>query len=405
MARAWGPSQEAETKERAEWIPAHENRFGVPILDLIRVTSQITAWSGNPRAAEMALSWDDSTSVHDVSLDCPAAESVACELRYDADPGLTDGWLFVPTTMEQKWVIAYRDGRIAMIRSWSGVVPLAGQARREGNELVIERIDIADRAFATFGEAVTTFDWMLRAHALGQKWPLPVSPRGAQKLEAAPLEAFTLFGNVAAYAATTWGPPRARPIRSISDLLIAVRSERLDRVAELAAAGAFLDGRGPVLGFTPLHIAAVKGSLPLTRVLLAHGANPNVLADRAASVLGTALVHNAPFDLMELLVAHGADPHVPNTEGFGLIHALAEVNRPEPLLWLLSLGLDLEARTRRGHTPLHIAAGRGNVEAIEALLDAGADANATDRSGRTAREVARAEGKTNAVEALSARYS
>ena len=405
MARWWDPSREPEPKERAEWIPAHENRFGVPILDLIRVTSQITAWSANPRAAQMAVSWDDSMSVHGVPLDCTPAESVACELRYDADPGLTDGWLFVPTTMEQKWVVAYRDSRIAMIRSWSGAVPLTAQARRDGGELVIERIDIADRAFAAFGDPVWTFDWMLRAYALGQKWPLPVSPRGAQKLEAAPLEAFTLFGNVAAYASTTWAPPRPRPIRAMSDLLIAVRSERLDRVAELAEAGAFLDTRSPVLGLTPLHIAAVKGSLPLTRILLGRGANPNVLADRAASVLGTALVHKAPIDLMELLVANGADPYVPNADGFGLIHALAEVNRPEALAWLLSLGLDLEARTRRGLTPLHVAAGRGNVEAFESLLDAGADAEAKDPSGRTARDIAQAEEKRNILEALRGRYS
>ena len=404
MAKGSERPQEPE-KENAVWIPARENRFRVPILDLIRVTGQFTAWSGNPRAAEMAVSWDDSASVRDVPLDCAFVESVACELRYDADPGLADGWLFVPTGMNQKWAIAYRDGRIAMIRSWSGVVPLSARARLEGAELVIDYIDIADRSFAAFGDPVSTFDWMLRAHALGQKLPLPVSRRGARTLEAAPLEVFTRFGNVAAYAATSWSPPRAGPIRSMSDLLVAVRSERLDRVVQLATAGASLDARSPVLGLTPLHIAAVKGSLPLTRVLLGRGANPNVLADRDASVLGTALVHKAPLALMELLVANGADPHVPNADGCGLIHALAEVNRPEALGWLLSLRLDLEARTKHGHTPLHIAAGRGNVEALEALLDAGADAKAKDPSGRMARDIARAEGKWNVLEALAQRGS
>ena len=122
-------------------------------------------------------------------------------------------------------------------------------------------------------------------------------------------------------------------------------------------------------------------------------------------MLGTALVHKAPIDLMELLVAHGADPHVPNADGFGLLHALAEVNRPEALAWLLSLGLDLEARTKRGHTPLLIAAGRGNVEALESLLDAGADAEAKDPFGRTARDIAQAEEKRNILEALRGRYS
>ncbi len=403
MAAWWDRTRNAESQERAEWIPAHENRFGVPILDLVRITSQITSWSANPEAAKKAASWEESLSVRDVSLECTPMARIACALRYEADPGLDDGWLFIPTTMDQKWVIAYRDQRIWMIRSWSGVVPVVGKVRREGNELVIERIEIADGAFAKFGEPISTFDWMLRSHALGQRWPLPVDAQGAARLEAAPLEAFTLFGNVATYATTAWGPPRARPLRAMSDLLVAVRAGHVDRVARLAAEGALLDGRSPVLGFTALHIAAIQGSLPLARVLLARGANPNVLADRATSVLGTALVHGASRDVMELLVASGADPHVPNADGFGLVHAVAEVNRPQLLAWLQSLGLDLEARNRHGHTPLHVAAGRGNVEALVALLDAGADAAAKDPSGRTPADIAQAEGKTHVVEAMRRR--
>lgn len=403
MAAWWDRTRKPESQERAEWIPAGENRFGVPVLDLVRITSQITSWSANPEAAKKAASWEDVASIYDVSLDCSPATPVPCALRYEVDPGLDDGWLFIPTTMDQKWVIAYRDRRISMIRSWSGVVPVVGQTRRDGNELVIDRIDIADGTFAKFGDPISTFDWMLRSHALGQAWPLPVDAQGAARLEAAPLDAFTLFGKMATYAATTWAPPQARPLRSMSDLLVAVRAGQVERVARLAAEGAFLDARGPVLGFTALHIAAIKGSVPLTRVLLARGANPNVLADRATSVLGTALVHGAPPDVMELLVASGADPHVPNADGFGLIHALAEVNRPHVLGWLQSLGLELEARNRHGNTPLHVAAGRGNVEAVEALLDAGADAGAKDRSGRTARDIAQAEGKRNVVAVLSKR--
>jgi uncharacterized protein len=290
---------------------------------------------------------------------------------------------------------------VLMLRSWTGEVVAAGRTRREGDVLIVERVDVANDGFVAFGASIPTFDWMIRAHALGEVLPLPVSETGAEILAATPLVAFSLFGHVARCAARSWAPPPpAKPLRSMTDLHIALRTDRTERIAALAAAGASVDARAPGGGFTPLHIAAVKGSLPLTKQLLDLGADPNVLADRNTSALVTALVHKAPLELMQLLVARGARPDVPNTDGFGALHAVAEINRPEPLAWLLSLGLDLEARTKNGHTPLHIAAALGHLEALKALLAAGADAQARAPSGETARDIAEAEGKQNTFDAL-----
>jgi cytohesin len=130
------------------------------------------------------------------------------------------------------------------------------------------------------------------------------------------------------------------------------------------------------------------------------GADPNVLGDRQASVLITALVHKSPVELLELLTSHGADPSVPNVDGFGALHAIAEVNYPEPLPWLLSKKLDIEQRTHKGHTPLHIASALGHVGTLKALLDAGADPFAKSPEGATARYIALAEGKKESVSAL-----
>jgi ankyrin repeat protein len=73
------------------------------------------------------------------------------------------------------------------------------------------------------------------------------------------------------------------------------------------------------------------------------------------------------------------------------------------LVWGLTRALDLEARTRHGHTPLHIAAALGHISAPRALLDAGADRAAKDPEGTTARDIATAENKPASVEALDAR--
>jgi hypothetical protein len=395
----WFGKKQPQTVEMpgpAKWIPADKNPFGVPVLDLIAVTGGLISSSQNLFEAETAISWN-SRLVKELSTEMKAAKSLPCNVRYPADPDLQDGWLFCPSRMEEKWAIAYRAGKILLLRSWTGNLVAIGESRRQGEELVVECVHVADNSLDLFGETIPTFDWLLRSHALQQ-----VDEAGGQLLESAPIAVFGPHGQMAAYAAMSWAPsPPNRPLRATSDLVTAVRLEQPSRVAECAAAGCSLNTRGVVLGLTALHTAAIKGSVDLTRQLLDLGANPNVLADRNASVLMTAIVHKGPLELLKLLAAHGADLRRVNMDGFGALHALAEVNDPTPLTWLLEQGLDLEARTNKGHTPLHIAAALGNIEALHALLAAGADSLAESPKGN-ARDLAIAERKTASVEALDA---
>jgi hypothetical protein len=370
------------------------------VLDLISITGKLISTSKDPEQAAMSTSWNV-TLVADLALDIPTAESLACGLRYTADPDLPDGWLFIPSKMEQKWAIAFRGGSIYMLRSWTGEVKAAGRAARDGADLVVERIDLADDSLRAFGDPIQTFDWMIRTHALGQIAPLPVASEGAALLESAPLSVFSVFGHVAACAATGWWPPpQDRPLRSTGDITTALRADQAARVRQLAAAGASLDARSPVLGFTALHVAAVKGSVALAKLLLELGADPNVLADDDACALITAVVHRAPLEMLDLLARHGALATTVNADGFGIVHAIAENDHAEHLPWAVAHGLDLEARTRHGHTALHIAAALGHVATLRALLAAGAERAAKDPTGKTARDIALAEDKPASVEAL-----
>ena len=386
---------------RAAWLPADKNRFGVPIIDLISVTGKMLSASSNPQSAATAMSWA-SKPVADLELACEPVESLPCELRYPAARDLPDGWLFQPAKMEEKWAIAYRGGAIYMLRSWTGMVGAVGRTRRDGDDLVVERVDRLEDTLRIFGDPVETFDWILRAHALGQELPLPIAKDAAGMLESVPLSVFGPFGHVATCAATSWAPPPPpRPLRTNGDAMIAVRNDDQARLRALVASGVSLDARSMVAGYTPLHLAAFKGSVPLTRLLLELGADPNVLADRAMCALIVAVVNRAPLEVLELLAGHGAVA-APNVDGFGLVHAIAETDHVEYLAWAVARGLDLEARTRNGHTPLHIAAGLGHVEALRALLAAGADRAARDSEGKTPRDVAVAEDKPAAVAALDA---
>jgi ankyrin repeat protein len=117
------------------------------------------------------------------------------------------------------------------------------------------------------------------------------------------------------------------------------------------------------------------------------------MTDLGNTALITAVVYRAPREVFDMVrAAAPALGAAANTDGFTALHAAAEVDNAQAVPWLLSDGPSLEARTKHGHTALHIACALGHVAAARALLEAGADRNASSPGG-TPREVALAEGK------------
>jgi hypothetical protein len=388
----------------ARWLPANENRFGVPVLDLTPITQGMLSTTRDPAVAARAVSWGKSTGAE---LDDAALQAVApivCDLRYPAAPVLPDGLLFMPSCMEEKWVIALRSGSILAARSWTGVVEAVAETRREEDALVVHALRVADpSALRMLGDPVPIFDWLLRSHALGQVLPLPASDEGIAMLEAVPPSVFSPFGSKALCAARGWSPPPPdRPLRSDGALVVAVRVGDTARARALCAAGEPVDAPTMCAGYTALSVALVRGDVAMVRALLDLGADPDARSDGGNFPLGHGIVHKAPIEALEALVARGADVRAVNDDGFGALHAAAEVGHTAVVPWLLEKGLDLEARTGRGHTALQIACALGHVDAAAALLDAGADASAESPDG-TARAIAEAQSKQEAVALLDRR--
>ena len=106
---------------------------------------------------------------------------------------------------------------------------------------------------------------------------------------------------------------------------------RAERVRELldadpALANAFGDD-----GFHALGLACFFGHVDAARVLLEHGADPNMLARNehiqtnalhaAAASNDTGSDESTRYALVKLVLEHGADPNLPQTGGFRAIDA------------------------------------------------------------------------------------
>ena len=91
--------------------------------------------------------------------------------------------------------------------------------------------------------------------------------------------------------------------------------DRPDVIATLIALGANPNlqdrrpkGFGRASGWTPLFVALHHDQFQSARVMLEHGADPNILSDQGMSVMTVASSERAPKELVALLVEKGFDP-------------------------------------------------------------------------------------------------
>ena len=157
-------------------------------------------------------------------------------------------------------------------------------------------------------------------------------------------------------------------------------------------------------GATPFWRAAYATDVEAMRLLLAHGADPDIATLRPAERRRRADPNRGEGGEPKLDPS-GLPPVPVGGPGVWPIHAAAGVGYGEgyaanahrhapdgwmPALRLLveELGADVNARDHNGYTPLHHAAARGDEEMILYLVDKGADVTAVSRRGQTTADMA-----------------
>lgn len=191
-------------------------------------------------------------------------------------------------------------------------------------------------------------------------------------------------------------------------------------------------GRSPLYAAVDMNTLPVGGradrpsssqttALELMDLLLKSGANPNLQlklfppyrslrddrgADGLLGVGTTPLLRAAKAGdvaAMKLLLAHGANPELPTASGITPLMAAAgngatsfdtrgryktEEQAVQAVTLLLAAGAQVNERDNGGQTALHGAAGRGWNELVKTLVASRADVMVKDARGRTAADVA-----------------
>jgi ankyrin repeat protein len=185
---------------------------------------------------------------------------------------------------------------------------------------------------------------------------------------------------------------------AVIDLPTACHTGDLERVRELlrqdpSLANRIGDHEGYYLGAgSPLSNAAAVGRLDIVRLLLDHGADPNLPEEQYAP-RGKALysaVYHGHYEIAKLLLERGAFPNPP-VESSGSALWVSREWRPDKRMEQLLLAYGAQPEPERPGedwptqehnwlriSALHEAARDGDVRKAKQLIDAGADLTARD---------------------------
>jgi len=124
-------------------------------------------------------------------------------------------------------------------------------------------------------------------------------------------------------------------------------------------------------GFTALHLAVFFGHEDIAEFLVACGADVNAISAnrtfaRNATPLHSAAASNRP-SIVRLLLANGANPNVVQDGGYTPLHSAAFNGSEEIAELLLSHGADIARMTDEGKTALALAVDKGHASVVVQL--------------------------------------
>ncbi len=152
-------------------------------------------------------------------------------------------------------------------------------------------------------------------------------------------------------------------------------------------------------GATPFWRAAYANDVAAMKLLVAHGADPNIPTMKPAGrpftgegirqIQDTSGVPPVPYGGPGVLPIHAATG-VGYGEGFAAnSHRYAPTGFMPAIKYLVEeLGADVNAVDHEGNTPVHLCASRGDNECISFLVSKGADVTRVNREGNTTVDMA-----------------
>lgn len=183
-------------------------------------------------------------------------------------------------------------------------------------------------------------------------------------------------------------------------LIKASKNNSTEEIRQLISQGANVNATDKD-GETPLMKAIENNHIQATQVLLELKADINFIDSQGWSYLHIAAIKGS-YELIKVLINSAANL-IDKQEDTGLrtsLHIAANDNNTEAIKCLLESEAKIDIGDINSKTPLHYAARNGHIEAIKVLLEYGANVNEDDNRGETSIHLATQEGHIEAIKVL-----
>ena len=118
---------------------------------------------------------------------------------------------------------------------------------------------------------------------------------------------------------------------------------------------------------TTLRFVVEKGNIQMTKLLLAHKANPNLKSDDGSPLhVATKLGHH---EIVLDLLKNGAKVNLKTKKGESALHLASENGYVETVIELIKNGANVNAEDINGLTPLHKAVEKEDLKIVTELLN------------------------------------
>lgn len=133
---------------------------------------------------------------------------------------------------------------------------------------------------------------------------------------------------------------------------------------------------------TALHLAAMRGDIEASKLLVDAGADLKVVDGSGKQAIHYA-IENGSIELVRYLIDKMGKSDTVDNRGNSLLHYAVRQGNAEILREVAGLSAQFDQKNEDGQTPLHIACMAKNIEAVRYLLSLGADVNSIDKQGRS----------------------
>lgn len=155
------------------------------------------------------------------------------------------------------------------------------------------------------------------------------------------------------------------------------------------------------LEYNALQWAVREGHAAVARILLERGADVNARDGNGWTPLMLAVWRNDPA-MVDLLIAQHANLDTYNSNGWSPLSVAITYGERERVRQLVDAGANVNAANDAGYTPLMFATAKSAPGVLALLIQRGANVGAANKAGITALMLAAAEGNTDAARQLLA---